>query len=272
MSSAKIHRIAGRVMPVNAYVVESGAGLVIVDGMLTITDARAVREHVERTGKPVLGAIVTHAHPDHYAGLAEILGGRDVPILSTPAVRRAIERDDSMKNDIVGPMMGAEWPQSRVFPRQDLQPGKTLRLGELAFEVVDLGPAESPADSLIRLEDRSVFIGDLVYAGMHAYLADGFASEWLACLDRLERELPPEATLYVGHGVPGGRSLIDQQRRYVQAFIASVERHLRSDAERRRAAVVADMKKHLPTEDLAFLMELSVDPFAAKLEAAGNEA
>ena len=132
-------------------------------------------------------------------------------------------------------------------------------------------PAMSHA-LLIRLDDRTVFIGDLVYAGMHAYLADGFASEWLACLDRLERELAPDVTLYVGHGAPAGLHLIDQQRRYVQAFIASVERHLRSDPEPRRAAVVADMKKHLPTEDLAFLMELSVDPFAAKLEASRNQA
>jgi hypothetical protein len=32
------------------------------------------------------------------------------------------------------------------------------------------------------------------------------------------------------------------------------------------------MRALLPTEDLAFLMELSVDPFAAKLEASGGKA
>jgi glyoxylase-like metal-dependent hydrolase (beta-lactamase superfamily II) len=272
MSGPEIHRIAGRVMPVNAYLVEDRDGVVLVDGMLTVSDARSVREQLERSKKPLRGCIVTHAHPDHYAGLAESVGGRDVPIWSTAAVRRAIERDDSTKNDIVGPMMGAEWPARRIFPRQDLAPGSTLRVGELAFDVVDLGPAESPADSLYRLDDRRVFVGDLVYAGMHAYLADGFAAEWLVCLDRLERELPADAVLYVGHGAAGGRQLIQEQRRYVQAFVASVERHLRSDPERRRAAVAAEMRALLPTEDLAFLMELSVDPFAAKLEASGGKA
>jgi glyoxylase-like metal-dependent hydrolase (beta-lactamase superfamily II) len=266
MSAAKIYRIAGRVMPVNAYVVEGRDGVVLIDGMLTVSDARSVREHLQSMNKPLLGAIVTHAHPDHYAGLAEILGERDVPIWSTAPVRTAIERDDAVKNQIVGPMMGAEWPARRIFPRQDLRAGSTLRLGELAFDVVDLGPAESPADSLYRLEGRSVFVGDLVYSGMHAYLADGFASEWLACLDRLERELPADAVLCVGHGREGGPALIHEQRRYVQAFVASVERHLGVEPERRRKAVVADMKTLLPTEDLAFLMELSVDPFAAKLQ------
>ncbi len=265
MSAAKIHRIAGRVMPVNAYIVEGRDGVVLIDGMLTVSDARSVRERLNSLNKPLLGAIVTHAHPDHYAGLAEILGDREVPIASTAPVRLAIERDDAIKNQIVGPMMGAEWPAKRIFPRQDLQPGSTLQVGELKFDMADLGPAESPADSLYRLEGRGVFVGDLVYSGMHAYLADGFASEWLACLDRLERELPADAVLYPGHGGEGGLALIHEQRRYVQAFVASVERHMGLEPEQRRKAVVADMKQLLPTEDLVFLMELSVDPFATKL-------
>ena len=101
MSTVEIHRIAGRVMPVNAYLVEGRDGVVLIDGMLTVSDARSVREILSRSKKPLLGCIVTHAHPDHYAGLAEILGGRDVPIWSTAPVRLAIERDDSVKNDIV---------------------------------------------------------------------------------------------------------------------------------------------------------------------------
>jgi glyoxylase-like metal-dependent hydrolase (beta-lactamase superfamily II) len=96
-------------------------------------------------------------------------------------------------------------------------------------------------------------------------LADGFAAEWLACLDRLERKLIPSAVLYAGHGAPGGSALIDAQRQYVRSLTGSVERHLSKSPETRRAAVVADMKRLLPTDALAFLMELSVDPYAAKI-------
>ena len=59
-------------MPVNTYLVEAPDGVVIVDGMLTVTDAGRVRGELDRIGKPVLGAIVTHAHPDHYAGMAHV--------------------------------------------------------------------------------------------------------------------------------------------------------------------------------------------------------
>ncbi|UJR86988.1 MBL fold metallo-hydrolase [Sandaracinus amylolyticus] len=258
----KVHRVEGRVMPVNAYLVESDAGVVLVDGMLTVSDAQRVRDAITAIGKPLQAAIVTHAHPDHYAGLATILGDRAVPIHATPAVRAAIERDDAVKNAIVGPMMKDEWPARRVFPDADVAPGTTLRVAGVPFDVIDVGPAESPADSLYRISEREWFVGDLVYARMHAYLADGFASQWLAALDRLERELPRDALLYVGHGEPGDRALIAAQRRYVEVFAESVARHRDEPRDQRRAAVVADMKRHLPTDDLLFLMELSVDPFA----------
>ncbi len=270
MTAIKIHRVAGEVMTVNAYIVEGKEEVVVVDGMLTVSDAKVVRRRIDALGKPVLGAIVTHAHPDHYAGMEEILRGLEAPIVATPAVRKTIERDDAMKNGIVGPMMGAEWPKTRVFPNRDVAAGETVRFGDLAFRVDDLGPAESPADSMWRLGEQALFVGDLVYAGTHAYLADGYATEWLACLDKLEREIASDATLYVGHGPPGKKNLFAEQRRYIKAFMAAVQQHLARAPTERRAAVVADMKRFLPTDDLAFLMELSVDPFAAKLGNSGG--
>src|SRR3954449_11325543 len=98
MTNFRIERIEGKIMPVNSYIVESREGIVVVDGMLTVGDSRAVRQRIDERGKPVLGAIVTHAHPDHYAGLGEMLRGLDVPVVSTASVRQTIERDDAIKN------------------------------------------------------------------------------------------------------------------------------------------------------------------------------
>jgi glyoxylase-like metal-dependent hydrolase (beta-lactamase superfamily II) len=264
MSQPQIHRIEGSVMAVNSYLVESSSGVVVIDGMLTMSDARAVRRALDQLGKPVLGGIVTHAHPDHYAGFAELLRGLDVPIFATAAVRRAIERDDAVKNTIVGPMMGDEWPKQRVFPDHEVAPGADIVLGDLRFTVEDAGGAESPADSLWRLDERTLFVGDLVYSGMHAYLADGYAAEWLSYLGQLEQRIAKDTILYVGHGPPGGIGLIAAQKRYVSTFVAAVERHLMLPDSERAAAVVAEMRRLLPTDALAFLMELSVTPFASK--------
>jgi glyoxylase-like metal-dependent hydrolase (beta-lactamase superfamily II) len=57
---------------------------------------------------------------------------------------------------------------------------------------------------------------------MHAFLADGHWEEWLATLTRLDRDLPTDVTLYVGHGPAGGKELLAGQRRYIDAFLEAV--------------------------------------------------
>jgi pimeloyl-ACP methyl ester carboxylesterase len=47
---------------------------------------------------------------------------------------------------------------------------------------------------------------------MHAYLADGYAAEWLGYLDQLEQRVAKDTILYVGHGAPGGIGLIAARR------------------------------------------------------------
>ena len=76
-----IHRFGatGGGTPVNAYVLEGAASTVVVDATLLVPDARALRERVDALGKPLVGVVVTHAHPDHYGGLAELTRGLDVP-------------------------------------------------------------------------------------------------------------------------------------------------------------------------------------------------
>ena len=40
-----------------------------------------MREGVEALGKPLRAVLLTHSHPDHYAGLAQIIADDDVPII-----------------------------------------------------------------------------------------------------------------------------------------------------------------------------------------------
>ena len=49
----QIERIEGRVMPVNAFLVHGPDGVVVVDGMLTVTDAALVRQAIDDSGYPL---------------------------------------------------------------------------------------------------------------------------------------------------------------------------------------------------------------------------
>lgn len=61
--STRIERFEGTAMPVNSYVVEGPEGLVIVDGQLTVSDARALRALIDQFNRPVAAMVLTHGHP-----------------------------------------------------------------------------------------------------------------------------------------------------------------------------------------------------------------
>ena len=119
---------------------------------------------------------MTHSHPDHYGGLVELLAGADTPVFATAGVAAVIERDDPVKEQILRPMFGAAWPAQRHFPDRRVAAGETIALGGASFTVVDLGPGESPHDSVWLLDapGAPVFAGNQAYNGMHAYLSDNY--------------------------------------------------------------------------------------------------
>ncbi|MGI3170294.1 MBL fold metallo-hydrolase [Pseudooceanicola sp. C21-150M6] len=254
--------------PVNAYIVEGDDGLVVVDSTLTVTSSLALRAQIDATGKPLRAVLLTHAHPDHYAGLGNLTAGLDVPVISVAGVRDIALRDDAAKDALIGGMFGAEWPRNRVFPTEVVANGDTLDFGGgLTFTVQDIGPAESFHDSLFILDGghQHVFAGDLAYALMHPYMADNTNSDWVRVLDRLQSDLAEDATLHVGHGRPVTPGFLQWQRDYIDIFEARLRAQDWSDPDKASAAVSAGMRDYLPGDALAFLMELSIRPNAERL-------
>jgi glyoxylase-like metal-dependent hydrolase (beta-lactamase superfamily II) len=252
---------------VNAYLVETSSGVVAVDGLLTVSESKAMRAGLERIGKPLHGVLITQAHPDHYAGLRQIVAGDDVPIIAPQGVIDAIEADDAVKAQIVGPLFGDEWPAIRVFPNTPIADGESVTFDDVTFSAIDLGPSESPHDSpwVLGGDERIVFLGDQIYDRRHCFLADGFYADWLANIATLRGRFPRDAVFYIGHGGPVGREMWDWQRRYIELFVDAVSSADWAEPDHATSVVVNRMKEYEPTEDLQFLMELSIEPVAAQL-------
>jgi glyoxylase-like metal-dependent hydrolase (beta-lactamase superfamily II) len=251
----------------NAYLVETESGVVAVDGLLTVSAAREMRAALDRLGKPLHAALVTHSHPDHYAGLAEIVAGYDVPIVAPQGVIDTITADDAMKAQIVGPMFGDDWPTTRVFPNTPIRDGESLTFDGVTFTVIDLGPSESPHDSpwVLGADAKVVFLGDQIYDHKHCYLADGFYDEWLANIEELRTRFPDDTVFYIGHGGPVGREMWNWQRGYIETFLDAVANADWWDPAQGTATVVERMKAYEPSDELQILMELSIEPVATKL-------
>lgn len=252
---------------VNAYLVETARGVVAVDSTLTVADSRAMREMLESLGKPLLAVLLTQSHPDHYGGLTELVAGEQVPIIAPQGVHDVIRRDEAAKEAILIPMFGDEWTAHPTFPNTTVADGETVTFDGASFTVIDLGPSESPHDSpwLLGEDYETVFLGDQIYGRMHCYLADGFHREWLANVERLRRELPTAATLHLGHGDPGTTADFEWQVGYIETFVEATRNADWSDTANAKATVVAVVKQYLPTDELQFLMELSVEPLAVTL-------
>jgi hypothetical protein len=138
--------------------------------------------------------------------------------------------------------------------------------------VHDLGAAESHADSYLLVgagDHRAAFIGDLAFAGVHAYTADGHTASWLDALGRLAGELDG-VPLYPGHGAAGGPALLDDQRRYLLAYREAV-RTLAAGApaltEAQKQELTRAMTGFLPGAPLGWLVALGADAVAAELAA-----
>ena len=121
---------------------------------------------------------------------------------------------------------------------------------------------------VLEADRRVAFVGDLIFNGTHAYLADGHTLRWLANLERVRPLLSSVETLFPGHGPAGSVALVDTQRDYLLAYCAAVTDVANGSArldDAQKQALTRRMEAYLPAAPLGFMIALSADAVAAAL-------
>jgi glyoxylase-like metal-dependent hydrolase (beta-lactamase superfamily II) len=186
----------------NAGFVVTEDGVVVFDALGTAALGKRLSEVIAgKTSQPVRTVVVSHYHSDHFYGV-QAFAGPGVEIIAHQLVRdylataapqlRLEERRQSL----------ARWVNRRsriVEPTRYVGDEATFRLGGLTFRVLHAGPAHTPEDLMMLVEEEGVlFVGDLMMAGRIPYVADADVSAWIAAIDRVLTMKPK--VVVGGHG------------------------------------------------------------------------
>lgn len=207
----------------NAFIVEADHQLVVVDTTLTMSDSKALKRAIDDIGKPIAGILLTHGHPDHVAGTANIAPKGDIPIYALQSVHDLMAASEQSKHQQWSGLFKDEWIPKWVYPNRIVQDGETVAIAGLDFRAVDLGAGgDSDANGIWLLETgkSAAFVGDFLYNEFHAYMADGSVLRWIANIERLTNLLTQYPTVYVGHGAPTDPSVLGRQKEYLVAACA----------------------------------------------------
>ena len=189
----------------NAGFVVTNEGVIVFDVLGTPALGKAFLALIRTvTALPIRKIIISHYHSDHYYGLAafkeagpvEVIADKEVKdyLQTTAAAERLAERRKSL----------APWVNARttVTPpdRYLMTPEETFTSGGMTFRLVHLGPAHTPEDLMMLVEEEGIlFAGDVIVAGRIPFIGDAEVTPWLAAIDRLAAFHPK--VLVAGHGI-----------------------------------------------------------------------
>ena len=214
-------------LAVNAYLVETENGAVAVDATLTVSEVRAFRAELEALHKPLLAVLLTHPHGDHVAGVTELVGSPEVPILALPSVEKVMRETEEEKHAQWGPVFGDEWIPKWTYPNRFVKDRETVEFDGVTFRVHDLGPGgDSDANSIWIIENggpRVAFTGDIAFNGTHSYIADGHVLAWLANLQNVRVLLSGVEKIYPGHGGEALLAVLGAQTANFLTYCAAVK-------------------------------------------------
>ena len=210
----------------NAGFVVTGDGVVVFDALGTPALGRRLADLIaQTTQQPVRRIVVSHYHSDHFYGL-QALECAGVDIWAHEAVREYLASEAPAARMAERRQSLAPWVNARsriVAPTRYLREDTAFELGGLHFRVLHAGPAHTPEDLMMMVEeDRVLFVGDLVFTGRIPFVADADVSAWIGALERVIALQP--RVVVSGHGRYSTDALADlaQTRDYLVYLRAQI--------------------------------------------------
>jgi glyoxylase-like metal-dependent hydrolase (beta-lactamase superfamily II) len=215
-------------------IIEGPTQLIVVDAQFFLPFAQEFRAYIDSLNKPIARLLITHAHPDHWLGLAAAFADLD-STFALAAVKTAIDETGPGTLDFLRSNLGEMAPAEFVGVQQVLTPGVETIDG-IQIETVEYRDAEADVQAVFKLPDFGVLLaGDLVYAYGHYFLTTQF-DNWTSILQALAAE-PVYQVIVPGHGLPALPAVYADGIDYLQTSKAAFAEA--TDAEDLRARLLA---------------------------------
>lgn len=214
---------------VNSHLVLGPTEALLVDSQFLVADAQAVADMVTKSGRKLATVLVTHAHPDHYAGLAVIQAAfPDAAIVTTPGVLEDFQANAPATVAYLQSVFGSLLASKLVTPSALLT--DTIMLDGVALKVIEMPNAgESAHAAALALPGGILVSGDLLYNHVHLQLGECHSQGWqenLAAVQALGF-----TTFYPGHGKsPVDGSVFAEDTAYVTGAIPILRAAEETDA------------------------------------------
>src|SRR4029077_12366158 len=198
----------------------------LVDTFLTAEHAKNLLDWVVASGKNLITIYITHAHGDHYFGLKLLLDHfPNARAIATAKVVKAMHEQ-------VAPQFVKSYWEVR-FPGQipeGLVAAQGLEGSEFELEgkklvVEEAGHTDTADTTSLYIPSLDLVVaGDVVYNGVHPYLAESNKQtrlKWIAALYKIDAHNPQ--AVIAGHKVPENDDdprNIDETRQYIRDFIS----------------------------------------------------
>lgn len=225
---------------------------ILVDAQYRVSDANRVADLIAAKGVRLKAVILTHPHDDHYIGAAVIRRRfPDAPIYISAAGLREFRRTAPQFFANLRSFAPADTPDTLVEPAE--LPTTHFTVDGEAVEVVpDLtGDEWVPSNSCLWIPSlRAVIAGDIVFNGVHAWLANSNAKSrkrWVASLDRLAALKP--AIVVAGHKRDAALADTPDAIAATRAYLLAFERE--ADGATGSDDLVARMRERFPGLALA---------------------
>lgn len=228
LGTAKIHTYMApfEAFANTTHVIEGQTSLVVVDPQMTIAAASDARQYVDELGKPIDRLIVSHAHPDHYLGIAAAWEDVEVHALAGTIVE--IEQTGEATRKAREAMFPPGWLADHVTPPTVPLPPGDATIDGIAYEFERFLAAEHAEQLAIRLPDLDVTIAqDLVYTKVHPIITDRSAIQsWGQHIDSL-LESNDTTLVLAGHGPPTDAAGLS----FIKTYLSAAQELLDGDAD-----------------------------------------